>query len=80
MNGNFDYIRDSRQMEFAIFCIESTAKELGIDAEKMYDLLTDESDVLENYIIPNYEALHTQGKDYIAEDILHVLREKGVNI
>lgn len=77
---NKDYIQNSREMEFAIFCIENTAARLGINAEKMYDLLAVKSDILQSYIVPNYEALHTQGKDYIVDDILDLMEKKGVNV
>lgn len=73
-----DYIQNNNEMEFAIFCIENTAERLGIRAEKMYDLLAVKSDILQTYIVPNYEALHTQGKDYIVDDILDVMEKKGV--
>ncbi len=76
---NKDYIQNSREMEFAIFCIENTAERLGINAEKMYDLLAAKSDILQSYIVPNYEALHTQGKDYIVDDIIDLMEKKGVN-
>lgn len=77
---NLDYIKDHKQMEFAIFCIENTAARLNVDAEKMYETLAIKSNILQNYIVPNYETLHTQGKDYIVDDILDVMKEKGVAV
>ena len=35
------------------------------------------TDILAGYIIPGYEVLHSQSKDYIMEDLLEVMREKG---
>ena len=32
------------------------------------------------YIIPEYEILHTQSKDYIINDIIEVMKERGVEI
>lgn len=77
---NLDYIKNHKQMEFAIFCIENTAARLNVDAEKMYETLAIKSNILQNYIVPNYETLHTQGKDYIVDDILDVMKEKGVAV
>lgn len=77
---DFDYIKDSKQMEFAIFCIENTAASAGVDAEAMYDALAVKSNILQSYIVPNYEILHTQGKDYIVDDILEVMKERGVTV
>lgn len=71
-------IEKSRELEFAIFCIENIAVKLGVSAEKVYDALTEKSDILNDYIIPEYEILHTQGKEYIVDDIIEVMKERGV--
>ena len=71
-------IEKSRELEFAIFCIENIAAKLGVSAEKVYDALTEKSDTLNDYIIPEYEILHTQGKEYIVDDIIEVMKERGV--
>lgn len=71
-------IEKSRELEFAIFCIENIAAKLGVSAEKVYDALTEKSDILNAYIIPEYEILHTQGKEYIVDDIIEVMKERGV--
>ena len=71
-------IEKSRELEFAIFCIENIAAILGVSAEKVYDALTEKSDILNDYIIPEYEILHTQGKEYIVDDIIEVMKERGV--
>ena len=68
-------IEKSRELEFAIFCIENIAAKLGVSAEKVYDALTEKSDILNDYIIPEYEILHTQGKEYIVDDIIEVMKE-----
>ena len=71
-------IEKSRELEFAIFCIENIAAKLGVSAEKVYNALTEKSDILNDYIIPEYEILHTQGKEYIVDDIIEVMKERGV--
>ena len=71
-------IEKSRELEVAIFCIENIAAKLGVSAEKVYDALTEKSDILNDYIIPEYEILHTQGKEYIVDDIIEVMKERGV--
>ena len=64
-------------LEFAIFCIENVAKRLGISGSDAYDLLTSGDDVLDSYIVKHYDALHTQDKDYIVDDVLGVLDKGG---
>ena len=73
-------IKDSDELEFAIFCIENIAINLGKSAQEVYDILTRQSDILNSYIIPEYEVLHTQSKEYIVDDILRLLAEKGITI
>lgn len=67
-------------LEFTIFCVESLAERLNMNAKKAYKLLKFDTDVLEHYIIPCYEALHSQSKHYIVEELIEVLKEKGVLI
>ena len=68
----------SDELEFAIFCIESIAEFLRIDAQAVYKLLTQDSNILTDYIIPEYEILHTQSKEYIVNDIVELMKERGV--
>lgn len=66
------------EVEFAVFCIENVAKKLGVDGKAAYTLLTQEQAILDEYIIPNYEILHTQSKEYIVNDIIEYMHECGV--
>ena len=73
-------ICNSDELEFALFCIESIARKLNVGAEKVFDALSKQSDILQSYIVPSYDILHTQGKEYITEDILSVMKERGVRV
>ncbi|MBC6012664.1 DUF3791 domain-containing protein [Holdemanella hominis] len=70
----------SRELEFAIFCIENVASRLHVDAQKIYVALSEQTNILNDYIIPEYEVLHTQSKDYIVDDIIDVMHERGVKL
>lgn len=73
-------ISNSKELEFAVFCIENVATRLGVDAEQVYNAFAHKSDILNGYIIPEYEILHTQSKDYIINDIIELMQERGVSI
>jgi len=73
-------IKNSNELEFAIFCIENIAAKLGVDAINVYQALTKQSNILYDYIVPEYEVLHTQSKEYIVQDIFDVMKERGVVI
>ena len=73
-------IKNADELEFAVFCIENIAIRLGKNAEEIYTALTEKNNILGNYIIPEYEILHTQSKDYIVDDIIGLMRERGLQL
>ncbi|MFQ7237480.1 MAG: DUF3791 domain-containing protein [Enterococcus hulanensis] len=73
-------IKNTDELEFAVFCIENVAILLEKNAEDVYKALTEKSDILSSYIIPEYEMLHTQSKDYIIEDIISLMEERGIEL
>lgn len=72
--------QEFKELEFAVFCIENVAKELRVDGTVAYDMLAVQTDILQNYIIPCYDVLHTQGKEYIVNDLIDMLKAKGVSL
>ena len=52
---------------FNILCGKFSWKVLRVD-----------TDILDNYIIPCYEALHSQSKAYIVDDLIQIMKVKGV--
>lgn len=73
-------IKNADELEFAVFCIENIAIRLEKNAEDIYQALTEKSDILNSYIIPEYEILHTQSKDYIVDDIISLMEERGIRV
>ena len=73
-------IKNYSELEFVVFCIENVAARLGVNAEQIYEAFTEKSDILNGYIVPEYEILHTQSKEYIVEDLLDVMKERGVEV
>ena len=71
---------NNKELRFAVFCIESIADYLDLKGNEIYKLLTENSDILDNYIIPCFDSLHTQGKEYIVNEIVEIMREKGLII
>ena len=70
----------AQELEFVIFCVENIAARLKTSSVKVYDALTRESSIINEYIVPEYDILHTQSKDYIVDDILDVMEEQGVSV
>ena len=69
---------NKKELAFAVFCIEYVAEKLKVKGNEAYKLLAEKSDILDNYIIPCFDALHTQGKEYIVNDLIEAMQEKGL--
>lgn len=77
---SIDTIKDRRELEFAVFCIENLAATIGKPSGDVYRALSGDDGILHQYIVPSYDVLHTQGKDYIVNDIREVMAERGVAV
>lgn len=73
-----DNIKNINELEFVIFCIDGIAAQLGKSTEEVYTALAEKSNILNGYVVSNYDILHTQGKAYIIEDIIEVMEKEGV--
>lgn len=80
INLNRQFIHNENELSFAIFCIENVAIKFGVSADRVYRALAEESDILNSYIVPCYEVLHSQSKEYIVDDIISYMKERGVEI
>ena len=67
-----------KELDFTIFCIENIAERLEKNGAEIYSLLTKDSRILDDYIVPGCEALHTQGKEYIVNDIIEYMKKEGI--
>ena len=70
----------SEELEFIDFCIFILAERLNKSAQEIYKLLTKDTDLLESYLKPCYDVLHTQGKEYIIAEILEAFSERGIEL
>ena len=70
--------RECNKLEFAIFCIENVAEALGVSGDVAYRKLALDSNILSDYVFRHFDILHTQGSAWIRDDLLSVMRKKGV--
>ena len=61
-----------RKIHFAVMAIESGAEKLNISGKEMEDRLQ-KQDLIHQRLIGQYEMLHTQSIDYVANDISETL-------
>lgn len=70
---------EKKKLRFSIFLIYSLANKWKISPTQVYKILNT-TGILDNYIIPYYDVLHTQGKEYLVEDLTDYAREKGAKV
>ena len=68
-----------KELDFSIFLLYSLAEQWNMTPVAVYKILNS-TGILDDYIIPCYDVLHTQGKEYLVEDITEYVREKGVKV
>lgn len=66
-------------MEFITFAIGSVAERLQKSPSEIYKIFR-QSNVIAGYLIPAYDVLHTFGRQYLVDDVLDFMKEKGVKL
>lgn len=64
------------QLDFVTYCVGNLADQLNMSASKVYKMLRS-TDILNGYMIPCYDVLHTFGKEYIMDDLISLLKKRG---
>lgn len=71
-----------RIITFVSSCIESVAERLGCKASEVYRRM-DRVGLIEDYIIPCYDTIHTESRENVTVDIIETLeyweKQKGVS-
>ena len=64
------------QLDFVTYCVGNLSDRLNMSASKVYKMLRS-TDILNGYMIPCYDVLHTFGKEYIMDDLINLLKKRG---
>lgn len=70
------------KMIFAASCVEASARREGISASEMFRRM-DKVGMITKYILPFYDVLHTQSREYITQttlETLHNWEKAGVSM
>lgn len=70
---------DKNILEFITFAIRSIAERLQKSPSEIYKIFR-QSNVIAGYLIPAYDVLHTFGRQYLVDDLLDFMQEKGVKL
>lgn len=70
---------DKNILEFVTFAIGSVAERLHKSPAEIYKVFK-QANVIAGYLVPAYDVLHTFGRQYLVDDVLDFMKEKGVNL
>ena len=59
-------------MAFVATCIETTARHLGVSYQEVYKRM-ERVGMIDNYIVANYEPLHSESREVLAERMVECL-------
>ena len=66
----------AKELSFTVFLIHQLAEAWNKTPAEVYDVL-ESTGILNNYIVPCYDTLHTMGSQYLVNDITSFAIEKG---
>ena len=67
---------DELQNIFAASCVETLAKALGVSSTEAYKRM-EEVNMIDNFIYPCYDSLHTESREHVTQDLLEYLHTWG---
>lgn len=73
MNNKIQLNKDEIIMGFVASCIEDVADAVGVDYLDVY-LRMDAVKLIDEYIIPNYEVLHSESRRNVTEGLIDTLK------
>lgn len=73
MNNKIQLSKDEIIMGFVASCIEDVADTLGVDYSEVYQRM-DAVKMIQEYIIPNYEVLHSESRKNVTAGLIDTLK------
>ena len=62
------------RMIFASSCVECAARAMGVSSKEMFQRMK-RVNLIEDYILKHYEAIHSESRKHITEDIVGCLMD-----
>ena len=73
MNNKVHLNKNEIIMGFVVSCVEDVADTLGVDYYDVYRRM-DAVKMIDEYIIPNYEVLHSESRRNVTEGLIDTLK------
>lgn len=68
-----------QEIDFCVFLLYHLADAWKTTVPDVFEKLS-QADIVNGYIIPAYDVLHTLGSQYLVDDITDLARERGVAV
>ena len=69
--------RTPREIDFVMFVLYRVATRWGVAVSRAYELLSS-VDIIDGYLIPCFDVLHTLGAEYLVDDVCGLAVERGL--
>ena len=69
-----EFDRTKRVLAFVATCIEATARTLNTSYEEVFSRMMSLG-LIDKYIYPNYEVLHSESREIIVKDLIECMQE-----
>ena len=69
----------TREIDFSVFALHHLAQAWNKSAAETFRLL-DSVDIIDGYLVPCYDVLHTLGTEYLVEDLADLASERGATL
>lgn len=66
---------DELKLSFAASCVEGLARRTGKPYSEVYSRMS-KTGVIENYILPHYDTLHTESREYVLDDVMEYIENR----
>ena len=70
---------DEIKLAFVASCVEGVARRLGIPYIDVYERMK-RVDMIDKYIMSNYDVLHTECSEYLIDDVIECLHNWEKNV
>ena len=67
------------EIDFVMFVLYRVAKEWHVAVSRAYEMLHS-VDIVDGYLIPCFDVLHTLGAEYLVDDVTDLARERGLAV
>lgn len=75
MTERIELTREQLMLAFAASCIEGAARRLGVGSAAMAARMR-RAHVIEDFVLPFYEELHTESREHVTNDVVDYLLRK----